>query len=184
MNLTRAQLTLLLQGDPKSQRELYDQYKAKVMGICTRYTKTGKEAEDVFQESFIKIFNHLHELRDVDQLEPWLRRITVNTAISFYHQKKKHTHVMEKNGLQYQNDDYELILANFSNEDIVEIINHLPEGYRMVFNLCVVEGFSHAEIANLLHISEATSRSQLTKAKQTLRNKLKAFGILKFEKYG
>ena len=184
MNLSKAQIILLQQGDPKSQRELYDQYKAKVMGICTRYTKDNKEAEDVFQESFIKIFNHLHDLRNVEQLEPWLKRITVNTAISFYHQNKKHAHVMEKNGFHCHNDDYELILANFSNDDIVEIINHLPEGYRMVFNLNVVEGFSHAEIASLLHISEATSRSQLTKAKQTLRNKLKALGILKFEKYG
>lgn len=184
MAVNRHQLALVQQGDPKAQRDLYDLYKGKVMGICTRYTKDIKEAEDVFQESFIKIFNHINELRDDSNLESWMRKITVNTAVSYYHKHKKHVHVSEKNGFHYQNDDYQLILANFSIEAIVDIINHLPEGYRLVFNLSVVEGFSHAEIAKVLDITEATSRSQLTKAKQTLRNKLRARGIIKFEKYG
>jgi RNA polymerase sigma factor (sigma-70 family) len=184
MATSQTQLTSLQQGDPKAQRELYDLYKTKVMGICVRYTKDNDEADDIFQESFIKIFNHIQELREVGNLEQWIRKITVNTAINYYHKNKKHSHAVEKNGVHYQSDDYELILGNFSNEIIIEIINHLPEGYRMVFNLNVVEGFSHAEIAEALHITEATSRSQLTKAKQTLRHKLRALGIIKFEKYG
>jgi RNA polymerase sigma factor (sigma-70 family) len=183
MTFSPSQLALCQQGDSKSQRELYDAFKAKVMGTCARYTRNKEEAKDVFQETFIKVFQHLQQLQDFERLESWIRKITVNAAITYYHKNKKHKHIEEKNGYDYQNHDYELILAHFSDEMIVEIVNHLPDGYRMVLNLHLVEGFNHAEIAALLQISEGTSRSQLTKAKGIVRNKLRAMGILKFEKY-
>lgn len=90
---------------------------------------------------------------------------------------------MEHNGFSHSNDDYELILSHFSDEQLIALINNLPDGYRLVFNLYEVEGYSHAEIAALLNISEVTSRSQLNRAKQTLKNKLKAVGVLRYEKY-
>lgn len=183
MNTGNNQLAQLKNCDPKAQQELYDHFKAKVMGICDRYTKNREEAKDVFQEAFIKIFNHINELHDIQCLEAWIRKITVNAAINYFNKKKKHSHVEEKNGYHHQNNEYELILSHFSDEVIIDAINRLPDGYRMVFNLYVVEGYSHAEIAGLLQITEATSRSQLTKAKATLKCKLKELGIIKFEKY-
>lgn len=177
------QLRLCQFHDAQSQNDLYDHFKAIVMGLCRRYTGCKEEAEDVFQETFIRVFQNIGQLHDVKHLEPWIKKIAVNTAVNYYHKNKRHHHVEERNGAHHSNDDYELILSHFSDEQLVRLINHLPDGYRLVFNLYEVEGFNHAEIAELLHISEATSRSQLSRAKQTLKNKLKAFGVLKYEKY-
>jgi len=184
MPLTQTQLTLCQQHDAKAQWQLYELYRAKVMGACRRYTKNKEEAEDVFQETFVRVFQNIFQLNDLNRLEQWMMRTAVNTAVNYYHKNKRHQHAEERNGYHHQNEEYELILSHFSDEILIKLINELPEGYRMVFNLHEVEGYSHAEIAELLQISEVTSRSQLTRAKQTLKNKLKAFGIVKYEKYG
>ena len=183
MSLTPTQLALCQNKDSKSQRELYELYKANVMGVCRRYSKNKEGAEDLFQEVFIRVFQNISQLNDIERLEQWIRRITVNTAVNSYHKNKNHQHAEERNGYHHQNDDYELILSQFSDEMLIKLINELPDGYRMVFNLHEVEGYNHAEIGELLHISEATSRSQLNRAKQTLKSKLKGLGILKYEKY-
>lgn len=183
MLFTENRLTLCQSNDSRSQRELYDFFKPKVLGLCRRYTGCQEEAEDVFQETFIRVFQNVCQVRDVEHLEQWIKKIAVNTAVSYFHRHKRHQHVMERNGFSHANDDYELILSRFSDEQLISLINNLPDGYRLVFNLYEVEGYSHAEIAGLLKISEATSRSQLNRAKQTLRNKLKAFGVLSYEKY-
>jgi RNA polymerase sigma-70 factor (ECF subfamily) len=122
-------------------------------------------------------------VRDIEHLEQWIKKIAVNTAVNYYHKNKRHQHVIERNGFDHSNDDYELILSHFSDEQLIGLINDLPDGYRLVFNLYEVEGYSHAEIGQHLNISEASSRSQLNRAKQTLKNKLKAFGVLRYEKY-
>jgi RNA polymerase sigma factor (sigma-70 family) len=183
MLFTENQLSLCKSNDPKSQRKLYDFFKPKVMGLCRRYTKTIEEAEDVFQETFIRVFRSIRQVKDVGHLHMWVNKIAVNTAINYYHKNKRHDHVDEHNGYHYQSEEYELILSQFSDEVLIDLINHLPDGYRLVFNLYVMEGYSHAEIAELLHIEEASSRSQLNRAKQTLKNKLSALGIIKYEKY-
>lgn len=184
MPLTKKQLSLCQLNDEKSLRELYTLYKAQIMGVCRRYTKNKEAAEDVFQEVFIRVFQNLKQLKDTERLEQWIIRIAVNTAVNYYHKNKNHQHSEEHNGYHHQNEDYELILSHFSDEMLIRLINELPDGYRMVFNMHEVEGYSHAEIGELLQISEVTSRSQLNRAKQTLKNKLKAFGIVKYEKYG
>lgn len=183
MLFSKSQLALCQANDSKSQRELYDLFKPKVFGLCRRYTHSREEAEDVFQETFIRIFQNIYQVRDAEHLEQWLKRIAVNTAVNYYHKNKRHQHMVEDIGFSYSNDDYSLILSHFSDEQLIGLINSLPDGYRLVFNLYEVEGYSHAEIAEILSISEATSRSQLNRAKQTLRNKLKAFGVLRYEKY-
>jgi RNA polymerase sigma factor (sigma-70 family) len=170
-------------NDSRSQRELYEFFKPKVFGLCRRYSACKQEAEDVFQETFIRIFQHIHQVRDVEHLEQWIKRITVNTAVNYYHKHKRHQHVMESNGFAASNDDYELILSHFSDEQLISLINNLPDGYRLVFNLYEVEGYSHAEIGGLLNILEGTSRSQLNRAKQILKDKLKTIGVLRYEKY-
>lgn len=183
MSFSKKQFTLCQSNDSKSQRDLYDLSKSKVMGLCRRYTKSKEAAEDVFQETFIRVFQNIYQLHNVEHLEQWISKTAVNTAVNYYHKNKRHQHAEERNGYHQPNDDYELILTHFSDEQLISLINNLPDGYRMVFNLHEVEGFSHAEIAELLHISEVTSRSQLNRAKQTLKSKLKAFGVLKYEKY-
>src|SRR5690606_13366278 len=115
----------------------------------------------------------------------WIRKITVNAAVSYYHKNKRHQNLQDITDYdaQHASDDYALILSKFSDEQLVDMINALPDGYRLVFNLYEVEGYSHCEIASMLSISEATSRSQLNRAKQTLKNRLKAIGVEKYEKY-
>jgi RNA polymerase sigma factor (sigma-70 family) len=180
---THNQLCLCQENNTKVQRELYDLFKPKMMGVCRRYTKSVEEAEDVFQETFIRIFNNISQVRDVNHLEQWMRKVAVNTAVNYYHKNKRFNHDDEKNGYNHQDGEYELILSHFSDETLIDLINHLPDGYRLVFNLYVIEGFSHAEIGEMMKISEATSRSQLNRAKQTLKNKLNALGVFKYEKY-
>lgn len=183
MPITKKQLALCQINDAKAQWELYECYKKRIMGLCRRYTKSREEAEDVFQEVFIRAFQHISQLNDHKRIDQWMLRIAVNTAVNFYHKNKRHDHDEERNGYHHQNDDYELILSQFSDEMLINLINELPAGYRMVFNLHEVEGYSHAEIGELLKISEVTSRSQLNRAKHVLQSKLRSLGVMKYEKY-
>ena len=177
-------LARCLSKDAKSQKELYDLYKGRIMGLCRRYTKNREEAEDVYQEIFVRVFQNISQLKDHDHLEQWIKKISINTAVNYYHKHKRHNHVDERQGFCHENEDYTLILSQFSDGMLIKMINELPDGYRMVFNLHEVEGYSHAEIGELLNISEVTSRSQLNRAKQTLKGKLKEFGVVKYESYG
>ena len=153
------------------------------MGVCKRYTKNKEEAENVFQEVFIRVFQNIFQLSDIKHLEQWILKVAVNTAVTYCQKNKRHEHAEECNAYHHRNEDYELILSQFSDEMLIKMISELPDGYRMVFNLHEVEGYSHAQIGELLNISEVTSRSQLNRAKQTLKNKLSSFGVLKYEKY-
>ena len=162
------------QGDAKAQRILYDLFKARLMGLCRRYTRNREEAQDILQESFIKIFKNINQLETSDKLESWVKTVAVNTAISFYHRTKKYEllfsgeenrDVSDENLLQH--------VQTFSDGFLVSLVNELPDGCRMVFNLFAIEGYSHAEIAERLRITEGTSRSQLHHAKYLLKEKLK-----------
>lgn len=152
------------------------------MGLCRRYSSHKDEAKDVFQETFIRIFQRINQVRDPESLEPWLARVAITTAINYYHKVRRHHYLEERNGYDYQDTEYEQILSRFSDEMIVDLINSLPDGYRIVFNLYEVEGYSHSEIGELMNFSEATSRSQLTRAKQALKKKLKNLDVTKYEK--
>lgn len=165
-------------GDQKAQRILYDLFKAKLMGLCRRYARSKEEAEDVLQETFIKIYFKLHQLESTDKLESWMKSIAVRTAINHYHKKKNREEM-------FQAVDEELLLNiglettvdTLSDEYLLKIVNSLPDGCRMVFNLFIIEGYSHAEIAAMLEISESTSRSQLYHAKFLLKRILRNYQI-------
>ncbi len=169
-------------GDRKAQRELYDLYKSRLMGVCRRYASSREEAQDVLQESFIKIFTKINQLDSSEAMESWMIRITINTAVDYYHKNKRYTFSAIETA-DSQNNDHELILSNIGDEFLIKTINGLPDGCRVVFNLFVVEGYSHAEIAGILKISESTSRSQLVYAKTILKEKLNAVGVLRYERY-
>jgi RNA polymerase sigma factor (sigma-70 family) len=167
--------------DPRAQRELYDKFKARLMGICRRYASGREEAQDILQEVFIKIFTRFSQLDDAERLENWMVRITINTAVNYYHRNKRFVF----NDIQESdqgNGDYELILSNMSDDYLLQIINALPDGCRVVFNLFIVEGYSHAEISKMVGISESTSRSQLVYAKGLLKEKLNSAGV-RYERY-
>lgn len=160
-------------GDAKAQRILYDLFKGRLMGLCRRYTKNREEAQDVLQETFIRIFTKISHVESPDKLERWMISIAVHTAINHYHRMKNHRLLRSEptEGVIDQTDVPPV--ENLPDEYLISLINELPDGCRLVFNLFVIEGYNHAEIASLLEVSEGTSRSQLFHAKSLLKMKLK-----------
>ncbi|MEL6538301.1 MAG: sigma-70 family RNA polymerase sigma factor [Bacteroidota bacterium] len=167
---------------PKAQRRLFEMFEGMVMGVCLRYSGTRAEAEDVLQEVFIKVFKNLDTLSDPQALPRWVHQTAVRTAINGHHRDKKHRYHLEVSHAEEEPAPYEDALDRLSNAQLIELIDQLPDGYRVVFNLAVVDGFSHREIAETLGISEATSRSQLVRAKQHLQRSLRHLGITRYEK--
>lgn len=158
-------------GEPKAQRELYDLFKNRLMGLCRRYTRNREEAEDVLQESFIKIFSKFHQVGSPDKIESWMKSVAVRTAIDHYNKEKKDRQLYEPNDAALLNVEA-VPVDEVSDEYLVMLINQLPDKCRMVFNLFEVEGYSHTEIAAMMDITESTSRSQLHYAKSLLKQKL------------
>lgn len=169
-------------NDRKAQTAFYNLYKGKLMGVCRRYTRTPDEAEDIYQEAFIKIFNNIHALEKAGAVGAWVRKTVIHTAINYYHANLKFQNNTDYDNILLSNNDYPNVLAGLSNEELLTLINQLPDGYRMVFNLYVIDGYSHAEIAELLGVSESTSKSQLSRAKELLRKQLKPMGIISYER--
>lgn len=155
------------QNDPKAQELLFNSFSKSLLGICCRYIKNRDDAEDVLQDSFIKILLNINQYRGEGNFEGWMKRITVNTALTFLKEKQKIR--FETADKLYIVDEPETdIEDDIKAEYILECLNELPMGYRTIFNLYLVEGFSHKEIAEQLGIKEATSRSQFSKARQYL----------------
>jgi RNA polymerase sigma factor (sigma-70 family) len=155
---------------------LYRRYASRLMSIALRYANTTFEAEDILQEAFIRIFQSLHSYRHQGSFEGWLKRIVVHTAINHYHKHKKHF-VLAKSEEEndYDGEAYEEdVVDRLSADELLRVIQSLPEGYRLVFNLYEIEEYTHQEIATLLGIQEGTSKSQLAKAKRFLRKRLES----------
>ena len=143
-------------------------------GVCLRYAGSAEEAEDVLQEGFIKVFNKIGSFRGDGSFEGWIRRIFVNTAIEYYRKKIYLQPITE-----YEEDTLEgkylSVLDKLEEKDIIQLVQQLSPGYRTVFNMYVIEGYSHKQIAEALGISEGTSKSQLSRAKQILQDMVKQF---------
>ena len=154
------------------------------MGLSRRYTSSREEAEDVFQEAFIKIFKHLDSVEEYRYLDRWVIRTSINTAINYYHKNKRHHEYLAVDVIETFDEQDGNIIDQLDNENLLALIRKLPEGYRLVFNLYVIEGYKHWEIGEMLGISENTSKSQLSRAKTLLKEKLALLGIKKIEKYG
>jgi RNA polymerase sigma-70 factor (ECF subfamily) len=131
------------------------------------------EAEDVLQEGFIKVFRHLKDYRNDGSLEGWIRRTMVNTAINFYNKRAKYQNDISLDQSEPINQEEESAIDKLSAQELLDLIQELPDGYRMVFNLNVIEGYTHKEIGEMLDISENTSKSQLSRARNVLQGKLK-----------
>lgn len=165
-------ITLCLKGDRKAQKALFEQFAPKMLGLCRRYAVDDQEAQDMAQEGFIRLFNNLEKFRNTGPFEGWVRRIFVNTAIKYYHrQKTHHSATPAETAFDLEHRDVP-VLDMLSEQELLRMLDTLPEGYKVVFNLYAIEGFSHAEIAELLNIQESTSRSQLVKARKMLQTKV------------
>ncbi len=171
-----------LKGKSVFQRKLFDLFSGKMMAICYRYIDNKNEAEDVFQEAFIKVFDNLYQLKNIDSLEWWMRRIFINKALKANRQKltisfKKDVFEIENFTDTIENvpEDAEKISA----EKISEMIQELPQKAREVFNLYVIDKYKHYQIAEMLGISVGTSKSQLHDARKMLQKKIQKYLMLK-----
>jgi RNA polymerase sigma factor (sigma-70 family) len=161
-------------GDHSAFETLYKTYYRLLLGVALRYTRTRPEAEDILQDAFIKIFQSVSSYKNTGSFEGWMRRVVQNTAINYYRSSMRfHLYVDVSEKEDSLNDDsMEAILSALDAKDILTILNRMPEGYRMVINLFYIDGYSHREISEMLNISQGTSKSQLFKAKQYLKELL------------
>ncbi|MGZ3839136.1 MAG: RNA polymerase sigma factor [Flavisolibacter sp.] len=163
-----------LRGERKMQYELYQRFAPKMYGVCLRYAGNAEEAEDILQEGFIKVFNKIGSFRNEGSFEGWIRRIFVNTAIENF-RKKIHLQPITEYEEDTVEGKYLSVLDNLAEKDIIQLVQQLSPGYRTVFNMYVVEGYTHRQIAEALGISEGTSKSQLSRAKQILQDLVRQF---------
>jgi RNA polymerase sigma factor (sigma-70 family) len=174
LNKTLSQVQTLIEackrGDVKSQSALFDLFKRKWMGICVRYIKDHDEAKDVFQDASFRIFSDLKKLRQIETFESWSRKIMINHALNTLKKKEAYFMVLreytDSRAGETETDTH--LLERMDGAEVLALINQMPDGYRVVLNLALVDGYKHAEIATALSISESTSRSQLNKARKFL----------------
>ena len=168
-------IQLAVENNRQAQQQLYTQFSPKMLSVCRQYIKDIHQAEDIMITAFMKVFVNIKNFEDKGSFEGWIRRIMVNECISFIRVNKKVKYIEEET---YLEESFNNIESKFSIDDIQFLIDGLPEGYKMVFNLFAIEGFKHNEIASLLGISEGTSKSQLSHARKMLQgqiNKLKNY---------
>ncbi|RYY40929.1 MAG: sigma-70 family RNA polymerase sigma factor [Chitinophagaceae bacterium] len=157
-----------LKGRPSAQKALYDHFAPDMLAVCYRYTKSTEDAEDVLQEGFVRVFLNLHQYRFEGELGGWIRRIMVHTALNFLKKRAPYN-----SGFSFDNDHLHPVAhedpgVTLDAKDLAALIRQLPTGYQAIFNLYAVEGYSHAEIGQLLGVQEGTSRSQYARARSLL----------------
>lgn len=166
-----------IDGDQKAQRALFEMYAPKMLGVCLRYAKNQEQAEDVLQDGFIKVFNNLSKYSGSGSLEGWVRRIMVNTSLDQIRKEVKFQDNIDFEEVDFKVETKSFIVEGLMAEDLLLLINSMPDGYKTVFNLFAIEGYSHKEIADQLSITENTSKSQYSRARSFLQQKLKELGI-------
>ena len=156
-----------IREDRRCQREVFTRYGGKMMSVCLRYARHRMEAEDLLQDAFIKVFDNLHRFENKGSFEGWIRRIVVNTALK---NVSKHSFQKENIGTEgvLETGADPSVFSQMSENELLNLIAKLPDGYRIIFNLFCIEGYSHKEISESLGIEESTSRSQLVKARNRL----------------
>lgn len=163
-----------MKGDRRMQEELYGRFSPRMYAVCLRYAGNTEEAEDILQEGFIKVFKKLDSFRSEGSFEGWVRRIFVNTAIEHFRRKRYLMPVTEKEENTIEGK-FTSVLDELGAKDIMALVQELSPGYRTVFNMYVVEGYTHKEIADMLGISEGTSKSQLSRAKVILQDMVRTY---------
>ncbi len=166
-----------LQGERKAQESLYNRYASAMLGVCMRYLGRQDEAEDVMQEAFVRIFEKLDTFRGESGLQTWMTRIMVNFSLNYLRQRKALLALNEEDAPELATMESQQAHQSLDAAVVMAAIGQLPARYRTVLNLFAIEGYSHAEIGQMLGISESTSRSQFTRARQMLDKKLQALAL-------
>lgn len=154
------------------QKKLYDKYSSKMYAVCLRYAKNSSEAQDILQDGFVKVFDNMNQYAFQGSFEGWIRKIMVNTALNHC---RKLSYKLEVNGMEElpEMQIESKAISKLSEQEILQMIQSMPDGYRLVFNLYVIEGYKHEEIAQMLKISKNTSRSQLSKGRKFIQRLFK-----------
>ncbi|MBS0000614.1 MAG: RNA polymerase sigma factor [Cyclobacteriaceae bacterium] len=160
-----------IKEDRKAQKKLYDLFAPRMMMVCLRYSKSMVEAEDILQEAFIKIFGNLKNLREITNLPAWIKRIVINTALN-YQRGKLYLYPMADVGKVNLSYGENVAFSHFRQDELLKMIQDLPLGCQVIFNLFAIEGYTHKEIAEKLKISEGTSKSQYSRARILLMHKI------------
>jgi RNA polymerase sigma-70 factor (ECF subfamily) len=162
-------------GDRRAQKQLYEIFAGKMMGVCLRYCKDKETARDLLHDGFLKVFSHIGDFESKGSFEGWIRRIMINTALEYIRRQADEGYSLNiEEAYSLTNGDFG-VLEKLQAEELIKLIQHLPDTYRTVFNLFVVEGFSHREIAEMMSITESSSRVYLTRAKQLLQEMLAVY---------
>jgi RNA polymerase sigma factor (sigma-70 family) len=165
-----------IKGNPRAQRELYENLSPKMMTVCLRYMENTEEAEDVFQMAFVKVFGKLKEFHFDGSFQGWVRRIFVNSCLDQIRKNKKTKYDVSVDDVEFKLEDDSFIFENMVAQELMDLIQGMPTGYKTVFNMFAIEGYSHKEIAEHLGVSESTSKSQYKRARSFLMNCLEEQG--------
>jgi RNA polymerase sigma factor (sigma-70 family) len=160
-----------VKGQPLHQEALYNLYYRKMFGVCLRYAPDRETAEDILQDGFVKVFKNIGSFEGKGSLEGWIRRVIVNTALEMLRKKSNMYPVVDIQQAANTDGGWDIV-SLMSEQEILRMVQALPAGYRTVFNLYAIEGYSHKEIAERLNISEGTSKSQFARARQTLQESI------------
>lgn len=166
-----------LENDRLLQKQLYSKFFKKMFQICLSYSGSREEAKDILQDAFVKVFTNIKDYDTKNSLEGWIRRIVTNSAIDYFRKKKRLVYIDEFQEIEEENEQETALFQNLSNEVILNFVNKLPDGARLVFTLFAVEGLRHQDIANQLNITEGTSKSQYKRAKTLLKSWLYEYKI-------
>lgn len=161
-------------GDRNAQKELYDAYSRKMMGVCLRYVNDRETARDLLQDGFVKVFTCIDSYTGSGSFEGWMRRIFVNCALEYLRKADVLREAADLDNTPELVQPDSSAVSDMSAAELMQMIRELPAGFRTVFNLFAIEGYSHKEISEMLSITESTSRSQFTRARQLLQRKINA----------
>jgi RNA polymerase sigma-70 factor (ECF subfamily) len=160
-------------GERASQKQLYTLFASRLYGVCLRYSDNEEDAKDLLQESFIKIFKNLKQYQHNGSFEGWMRKIVVNTALERFRKTRRSLAIESEDYMNTLQLDYEHVLEELGYKDLMRMVQELSDQYRVVFNLYVIEGYTHKEIGQKLNIGEGTSKSNLSRARELLKDKVR-----------
>lgn len=161
-----------LKGSPKAQKTLFEYFAPRMMGVCLRYLKEEERAQDALQDGFVKVFSKLKDYKNEGVLEAWIRRVMVNTCLDQLRRDSKFKDSISVDDIGYKLEHQDYIAEKLMAEDLMKMVQNMPNGYRVVFNMYAIEGYSHQEIAEHLGVTESTSKSQYLRARAYLRERI------------
>lgn len=159
-------------GNRIAQKELYDTYSRKMLGVCLRYISDRETARDLLQEGFVKVFTSINNYSGIGSFEGWMRKIFVNCALEYLRKTDVLRDATDLDHTMELSEPDSSVVSGMEAAELMQLVQELPTGFRTVFNLYAIEGYSHKEIGEILDITESTSRSQLTRAKQLLQRRI------------